>query len=94
MVNSYTVFNLFLGTLTLIGVIFSAVTWCRNYLPSTQLAVFDKIFLETKEVFECAKCDNLLVDIRLQTIIHQRFSEFVGILRHTSKDAEFPIGLS
>ena len=91
MVNSSSAFAYFLGGLTLAGLIVSAVTHCCNYLPSTQLALFDRMFLETREVYECAKRDNLIANASLQTIIHERLSEFVWSLLHTSTVVELPV---
>jgi hypothetical protein len=53
-------FSYCVGALALFNTILSVLSYCRRYLPTTQLKLLDEILTETKNIFAKANDETLL----------------------------------
>jgi len=68
------IFSYCVGGLALVSTIISVLSYCRLYLPTTQLKLLDELLVETKDIYRKAGEEMLLlpeVSIDAQTRLSQ-----------------------
>jgi hypothetical protein len=58
--SAQNIFSYCVGGLALVSTILSVLSYCRRYLPTTQLRRLDDLLVETKDIYRKANDEDLL----------------------------------